>query len=334
MSEPLIVESPKSLLALLVALVVMFGGAAVAMLAFAVFGDMPMIVRGCVLLIASGAGWMASYGVLLLRYRNHRLEIREEGVRVLADGTTRSLAWSELDYRAQDGLQVVHLYDRAGNRIYAVDYWAHHAGSLLDCLRRHDVERYSPGPRRPRVAQPPHSAARPHRSPGNPTGHHLLGVVSILAGVAILVLVDGDAGVVDESALLAAKGRVAWVEKHKYGVRFGLDGVDRNFSYPSKGGGADSVRDALAGAGDETVRIRYEPDAHGPWGSDVRYHDIWAMSVGDRVVRSYEGTAGGYRDDNAVAPWLGGFFVLGGAVLLMSARLAREADREPRGRGG
>lgn len=331
---PVVVENPPSLKAILGMLVVMFGGAGLAALAWAVLDDLPVFLRVVLLAIGGGAAWIAGIGVLLLRYANHRLELLDDGVRIHAGGRATTLDWSALDFRAQDGLQVVHLFDRTGQRVYAVDYWAFNADRLLARLAERDAQVAGFGGAAPRATRRRPTPVPTRQSLGHWAFHALLGVPAIAGGIAMFVLFDADMGIVPESTLLAAEGRVDWIEKDKYGVDFGLEGVERDFSFPNKGGNAGGIHDALAGAGDAIVRVRFEPDSHGPMHSDVRYHDVWEVAVGDDVVRTYAETVDGYRHDNTFMPWLAGFFAFGGVFLLCTAWLARDHGKARRSQAG
>ena len=83
---------------------------------------------------------------------------------------------------------------------------------------------------------------------------------------------------------------------------------------------------------DDVYRIRFAPDAHGPVYSDMRYHGVWDVAIGDRVVRSYAETSAEWRADNALTPWLGGFFAFAGVFCAFAAWLSYDqAARRRRG---
>jgi hypothetical protein len=147
-----------------------------------------------------------------------------------------------------------------------------------------------------------------------------------MAAVCFLNM-DPRAGITAEAALLEASGRLAWVQEHKYGTRFGLVGVSERFNYPSKAEGMKEVRDALKHAGMRVVSVRYESDTHGPIYSDERFHDVWELVVGRHTVRSYAETVEGWESDNRLIPWLGSAMALCGLGLAYAAWRARRTAR-------
>ena len=152
-----------------------------------------------------------------------------------------------------------------------------------------------------------------------------------LVGVAILGFVLSgclawfwvfDAGFPERASLATAQGRVAWHRSDRYGVEFGLDGTDLEFDYPSKANAADRVEAALEAADEQVVTVLYEHEVHGPIGAEKRLHTVYEVAVGGRVVRSFAEVREAWEADDAILPWLLGFFVAVSTWLLwMSGRL-------------
>jgi hypothetical protein len=124
-------------------------------------------------------------------------------------------------------------------------------------------------------------------------------------GVLCLLKINPQTGVPQRAELAIAEGKLAWMQKGKYGTRFGLIGANESFNYPTKARGISAVRGALECASNKIVSVQYELDSHGPIYSDEKYHDVWGLKVGDQTVRTYEETVASWEDDNLVAPWLG-----------------------------
>jgi len=153
-----------------------------------------------------------------------------------------------------------------------------------------------------------------------------LAAVSALGfGMAIFIGLYPKTAVTPEDALLQASGKLAWVQEHRYGTRFGLVGVDAQFNYPSKARGMGIVREALQQAGEQPIAVRYERDTHGPVYSDERYHDVWVLSVGGRTVRSFGETEQARADDDSLMPWLSTAMAACGLLLGFAAWRVRQA---------
>ncbi|WP_273453426.1 hypothetical protein [Nevskia ramosa] len=161
------------------------------------------------------------------------------------------------------------------------------------------------------------------------SGWQSLAAVSLLGsvlGLACLFRTDPNAGVPSPEELVPVSGKLAWVQKQKYGTFFGLVGVAGKFDYPSKASGMGIVRDALDHAGNDVVWVLYEPSANDPIFSDQRTHNVWSLSVDGRPVRTYEETVLAWQRDNRFFPWLGAALLGCGLYLgRLSWRLRRSA---------
>jgi len=127
-----------------------------------------------------------------------------------------------------------------------------------------------------------------------------------------------------EHSLLNASGQVAWVQAHRYGVHFAFKDQQVQFNYSDSAGASGEVLKALRRANDSLVQLRYEQDEHGPIYSDERYHDVWQLQVGERQVRSYVQVFKARSRDEALSPWLGGFFLVCGLFMAWQALKLRK----------
>jgi len=151
-------------------------------------------------------------------------------------------------------------------------------------------------------------------------GLAVFSLLSFIIGVFCLFQSNPHAGVPKRDELIVTKGKLAWIQKYKYGTRFGLLGVAENFEYPSKAKGMNIVRGSLESAGDEIISVEYEKGTHGPISSDKHYHNIWVLNVGTRQIRSFEETVSSWERDNRLTPWLGVAMFLSSFYLAFSAR--------------
>lgn len=149
--------------------------------------------------------------------------------------------------------------------------------------------------------------------------------LSFALAIFLSMNLDPRSGIPRESDLLEASGGVAWLRQGKYGTRFGLAGVERQFTYSSKSNGMDVVSSALRGADGSSVSVRYEAEAFGPLFSDQRYHRVWELKVGGRIIRSHAESAAAWESDNRLTPWLAAVMTLSGLYLGFTAwRLRRQ----------
>lgn len=153
-------------------------------------------------------------------------------------------------------------------------------------------------------------------------------LVGFVMTAICLMNLDPKAGIAAEATLLEATGKVDWIEEYRYGTRFGLVGISERFDYLSKAKGMGAVRNALNHAGGRVVSVLYESKTHGPMYSDDKYHNVWELTIGDRVVRSYAVSAASWESNNRLVPWLGSAMGFCGLVLGYGAwRAHRTAQR-------
>lgn len=148
-----------------------------------------------------------------------------------------------------------------------------------------------------------------------------------LAAAMLRPALDRDDGIPDISEMAAANGRVTSVNRHKYGVKFGLHGRAELFNYPSKARGSGLVESALVGAGAREVVVLFNPTPNTPWSGAEQHYYVWQVDINGESVRTVEESMDGWRSDNAISPWLCGLSLLGGLYFSVLAR--REIVRGP-----
>jgi hypothetical protein len=150
--------------------------------------------------------------------------------------------------------------------------------------------------------------------------------LALVMGVFFLSQINPEGGIPAHSELASATGQLAWMEKHKYGTRFGLVGIAENFNYPSKANGMQSVRRALERAGSTTISVKYSV---GEDKSQLKSHDVWALDVGDQPIRTFEETRTAWEGDNRLIPWIGVMMLAIAFALGFSARRGYQLAQQP-----
>lgn len=146
----------------------------------------------------------------------------------------------------------------------------------------------------------------------------LLAAVSMVLGLCIgfFQLTQVNSGFPFKEELREKSGLVSWVQKHKYGIRFGFVNESMNFNYPSKADGQDVVKDSLMNSEGKIVTILYDAtDTHSPIYSSKVYHDFFQLSVDGLLVRSYAESEKAWRSDNKLMPIIVALFLLGGIYI-------------------
>jgi hypothetical protein len=137
-SAPIVVSNTPMLKALLVVGVAGFAAGALLGVGGAIHALLhpageapPLVVAALWLGFGVFFGWLALAGRPLLRFLGLRLELGETEVRLVGRDRATVHRWDALRFRVHPTLQVVEIFDRDGNRIYAVDFMAHNARVLL-----------------------------------------------------------------------------------------------------------------------------------------------------------------------------------------------------------
>ena len=133
-----------------------------------------------------------------------------------------------------------------------------------------------------------------------------------------------------KASLQSAEGRVVELARTKSEVEFRLSDSARRYSYTSKSGASDRVRDRLRGA--KHAVVWFDPgDTRKPAFSDREFYSVYAVSADGRVVRSYEDVAAARRNDDRLG-WLLGAFGIASGLYFAHGGLLR-APRRRRAKG-
>lgn len=145
-----------------------------------------------------------------------------------------------------------------------------------------------------------------------------LSVVSMFfaLGIGYVYITQENSGYPLRGALVETQGYVSWVEKYKYGIRFGLTTSELNFVYPSKANGQGVVLEALLNSKGKQARFSYlSSEPKGPLYNDVKYYTVFELFVENIPIRTYEQTEKAWKGDNKLTPFI---FVLffGGSIYI------------------
>ena len=156
----------------------------------------------------------------------------------------------------------------------------------------------------------------------------LLSILSLILGSAILYTYASDTttGLPTRDQLTEIEGNVNWVSKHRYGIRFGLEGNLTRFNYPSKARELGQVRRALEKSiGDKVFVLADMSDSHSPIYNDNEYFDVFELRTDDVPVRTYEETSKAWLSDNALMPYIGSFMIFGAFFIWWNLLRKRES---------
>ena len=164
----------------------------------------------------------------------------------------------------------------------------------------------------------------------------IFGMVSLAFGGFILFLIKGN-GIPDHQDLEQAEGSLRYIEIMRSSrggsdtLRFGLNGIEKDFQYPSKAGALEHVHATLNDAGNQTVTVLYDNNhTRSPLFDDQVYHTVFALSLSNQNVRSYIEIRDEWTFDNKTGVWMGWTFISFGALLLINAffsALSRQRNR-------
>ena len=146
----------------------------------------------------------------------------------------------------------------------------------------------------------------------------ILSGVSIFFGICMgYVYLNQENGGYPQKNLLSEKvGRVDWVYKYKYGIRFGLVDDERNYVYPSKSNGQGIVLDSLMKADSKNLSILFDAkDPKGPIYNDSEYYSVFEIVIDGKPIRMYEESEKAWKGDNNLMPFIALFFFIGGLYL-------------------
>ena len=151
----------------------------------------------------------------------------------------------------------------------------------------------------------------------------LISLVAIIFGVFFLVnyYADPSGSLPSHEDLSRIEGKIAWVQNHRYGVRFGLLNDERKFNYPSKAREVGRVRSSLKSASGKWMSIFVDlSKSNSPLNDDRVYFTVYEIRIDDSVVRSYAEVSEAWMSDQRLVPYLGIFFILGGSYIFWLLR--------------
>ena len=163
---------------------------------------------------------------------------------------------------------------------------------------------------------------------GKPSKGALLTYAALSLAISVLPFYSRATfrGLPDLDDLQKASGRVASVERGRYGIRFALDGVVKQFNYASKGNAVDLVLRTLTTPDRPVITVHFDPhDPVGAPGTDEAFYDVYQISTNGKVVRALDAVEAAWRSDQQFALWLSLFFVLNGGVLAWCAKTSESA---------
>ncbi len=158
----------------------------------------------------------------------------------------------------------------------------------------------------------------------------LIAALSFFGGAAMLVIYFEDPS--DDfpayETLSKVEGEIAWVQKHRYGVRFGFRNDGRGFNYPSKARELGLVRRSLESSSGSKTAVLIDPGrSHSPFYSDEVYFTVFEIRIDDKIVRSYPEISDEWMSDQRLMPYLGGFGLLAGLYIFwFSCKLKKHTE--------
>ncbi len=158
----------------------------------------------------------------------------------------------------------------------------------------------------------------------------LISFISIAGGVAILVSysVDPSGNLPSYEGLNQIEGEIAWVQDHRYGVRFGFKNDDRRFNYPSKARELGVVRRSLESASGARVTILVDLGrSNSPLYNDKVYFTVFEIRINDSVVRSFAEVSEEWMSDQRLMPYLGAFGIFAGTFIFWWLRRQKKPAR-------
>ncbi|WP_189454550.1 hypothetical protein [Cognatilysobacter bugurensis] len=144
----------------------------------------------------------------------------------------------------------------------------------------------------------------------------LYAVLSLAISIIAFYSWVSYSGLPELSQLKIATGRIVWVEKGRYGIRFDLERVPEDFNYASKGGAVDRVHSAINSAVGQPITVWFDPaQTVGAPGTDEEFYEVYQLSVSGSVVRPLKDVEEAWGSDMKFALWLSAFFALNGVFL-------------------
>lgn len=128
-------------------------------------------------------------------------------------------------------------------------------------------------------------------------------------------------GLPKQEDLIEVQGRVEWVKRHKYGVKFKFKDETDIYNYMSKIDAVGKVKSSLSNAGDAVVSVLIKPnDISKNLITDEQYNDVYQVKISGRFVRSYGEVKEAWASDNKIGLYMGPIFILAAIYLFRKAR--------------
>lgn len=81
--------------------------------------------------------YLSNMGIILFKYRNLRIEIVNEKIRIINNGEINEHKWNEgLKVKDRNGFQVFELFDSNGKRLFMIDYYFPDFSILSDIINK------------------------------------------------------------------------------------------------------------------------------------------------------------------------------------------------------
>ncbi len=128
-------------------------------------------------------------------------------------------------------------------------------------------------------------------------------------------LTKENGGVPYKNSLTELSGYVEWIKNEKYGVKFKFINNDTHLDYMSKFGGKNKVYERIIDSKGLTISVLYKETIPREGFKGTVYHDIWQISIGDEILKSYEELDEAYRGDNFLLFIIIPLFLFGGVYI-------------------
>ena len=163
---------------------------------------------------------------------------------------------------------------------------------------------------------------------GQPSKRALLAFAALSLAISIAAFYAWATfrGLPNLSDLQVASGRVVSLEKGRYGIRFSLENVVKQFNYASKSNAVGPVFSTLNRDDRPVVTVHFNPkDPVGAPGTEEAFYEVLQISVDGQVVRALDQVEAAWKEDYRFALWLSLFFVFNSGFLAWCAGRSRSA---------
>jgi hypothetical protein len=150
-----------------------------------------------------------------------------------------------------------------------------------------------------------------------------LSIFALVFGCYFLIapLINPLNGLPNKSELVGVSGKVYWIKSHDYGVKFKLENDETIFNYPSKANSVGIVESALEYSENNSIKVLIKlNDFNKNLITGQEYTDIYEISVGDNLIRSYDDVKDAWAGDNKVGLFLGPFMIFAAFYIYRKAK--------------